>query len=278
MCKIVDGAIGIVNICIEKGIPINYLKVQKYAYLCQGLHLKKYGVPFAPEYPVRWSLGPGFREIFVFFDKMGLLDTDEDIKHPFPESYITDLSLLSFEKATIIEVLEIFGSLSFDELKELQKLGNFVTDIKIGHALSRKLILEHYLDMENYVLTKKDKESGVFLLSLEDLAANAFIEVLQRKNNRFLSYNILEEYGKEIVKILREQGSKCALSLSERQTESALVRYSKYFEETEINGDKGLILKRMILYNELIEKFRVYLPLEVLQAFINTRALVKLGI
>lgn len=47
-----------------------------------------------------------------------------------------------------------------------------------------------------------------FYIGIEDLAANALIEVLKKTDKRFLTYHELESYGSEVVQILKENGEK----------------------------------------------------------------------
>ena len=42
-----------------------------------------------------------------------------------------------------------------------------------------------------------------FYIGIEDLAANAMIEMLKKGVRRFLTYNEIEMYGAEVVQILR---------------------------------------------------------------------------
>lgn len=48
-----------------------------------------------------------------------------------------------------------------------------------------------------------------FYIGIEDLAANALIEILTKNSEkRFVSYEELENYGAEVVKFLCEKGEK----------------------------------------------------------------------
>lgn len=51
-----------------------------------------------------------------------------------------------------------------------------------------------------------------FYIGIEDLAANALIEILTKNSEkRFVSYEELENYGAEVVKFLCEKGEKAIL-------------------------------------------------------------------
>ena len=77
-----------------------------------------------------------------------------------------------------------------------------------------------------------------FCIGIEDLAANALIEILQSKNGddsqNIVTYAELEKYGAEVVHYLGEQGEKAVLILSRENTNHMLCSYSDFFVETEI--------------------------------------------
>ena len=76
-----------------------------------------------------------------------------------------------------------------------------------------------------------------FYIGIEDLAANALIEILQSKNGddsqNIVTYAELEKYGAEVVHYLGEQGEKAVLILSRENTNHMLCSYSDFFVETE---------------------------------------------
>ena len=45
-----------------------------------------------------------------------------------------------------------------------------------------------------------------FYIGIEDLAANAMIEMLKKGGQRFLTYDEIEMYGAEVIQILKEKG------------------------------------------------------------------------
>ena len=74
-----------------------------------------------------------------------------------------------------------------------------------------------------------------FYIGIEDLAANALIEILTKNSEkRFVSYEELENYGAEVVKFLCEKGEKAILILSRDCTEAMFRNYSDFFEEQHI--------------------------------------------
>lgn len=116
-----------------------------------------------------------------------------------------------------------------------------------------------------------------FYIGIEDLAANAMIEILKKGERRFLTYNEMEMYGAEVVQILKENGEKAVLILSRENTDAFFRNYSEFFEEGEQNGKRGITLKADKKVEDLIKQFRGYLALDVLLAFMNQRSVRVLG-
>lgn len=117
-----------------------------------------------------------------------------------------------------------------------------------------------------------------FYIGIEDLVANALIEVLKKGDKRFLTYNEIENYGAEVVRILKENGEKAVLILSRDNTEALFRNYSDFFEESEQDGKLGISLKSEKRTEDLIQQFRGYLALDVLLAFMNERSIQALGV
>ena len=116
----------------------------------------------------------------------------------------------------------------------------------------------------------------MILITLVDLASNALIEILKNSTRRFVSYSELEEYGMAVVEILKNSGEDVMLLLSRENTDSMLRDYSDIFEETTVEGVKGISLQTDISLDKLIERFRGCLLWDVLLAFVNKKATKKL--
>jgi hypothetical protein len=115
----------------------------------------------------------------------------------------------------------------------------------------------------------------MFYIRIEDLAANAFIELLQRdESRRFVTYDELERYGEQAVKVLAEKGEKAALLLSRNRTDAMFCDCSDFFEEER----QGIRLKADKDRKALIDHFRGYLPIDVLLALVDERSKKILGI
>ena len=123
------------------------------------------------------------------------------------------------------------------------------------------------------MFSKGFEERGMpmcYYIVIEDLVANALIENLKRdRTSRFITYRDIEKYGAKVIELLNEKNEKAVLILSRQGTNAMLRDYSQYFEEKEVNGLKGIELRSNISEEELINRFRGYLPLEILLAFVN---------
>ena len=115
----------------------------------------------------------------------------------------------------------------------------------------------------------------MFHIGIEDLAANAFIELLQENEKcDFVTYDELERYGKQTIKVLAEKGEKAALLLSRNHTDAMFCDCSDFFEEEK----QGIRLKTNRDRKALIDRFRGYLPIDVLLALVDERSVKILGI
>ena len=116
-----------------------------------------------------------------------------------------------------------------------------------------------------------------FSIEIEDLVANAMIEVLRRSGRRFITYREIEAYGMEVIQILKERGERAVLVLSREKTRAFLRNYAEYFEESVKENGRGVKLKEGKGAGDLIQQFRGYLALNVLLAFMNQRSTRLLG-
>lgn len=105
-------------------------------------------------------------------------------------------------------------------------------------------------------------------IEIEDLVANAFIELVERKGKRELLYSELDEYGARVIEALNSDGVTNAVLVVSRESQKAMIEdYSDMFEEFEINGSKGIRLLAEIEPIELWARFCASLSLKVLNAF-----------
>ena len=81
-----------------------------------------------------------------------------------------------------------------------------------------------------------------FYIGIEDLAANALIELLQKEENRsFITYKELERYGTQVVSLLSERGEKAVLLLSRENTNAMFRDYSEFLKRILTMGTKAFV-------------------------------------
>lgn len=110
------------------------------------------------------------------------------------------------------------------------------------------------------------------MICLNDMVANAFIELKKRKlSGNEISLILIERYGEEVAKKLKEEGIKPMFSLSRNSTEHFKTQYQEFFTLKEDDYTKETIVKLNdgIEIDYLIEHFRGYLPLNLLLAYAN---------
>ena len=115
---------------------------------------------------------------------------------------------------------------------------------------------------------------------LVDLVANALIAVKQKGMDVvFFSFSTLEKYGAYVVDFLKKKGQEAVLVLSREKTEDFFDEFADIFKAHEENGEHGVILcNNNVTSSELIQRFRGYLPLDMLLAFVSTESIKALGI
>ena len=115
-----------------------------------------------------------------------------------------------------------------------------------------------------------------FYIGIEDLAANALIEVLKTKeeNEQLSKYCVtfaeLENYGTQVIRHLNAKGEKAILILSRENTTMMFRNYSDFFEEVVTPEGIAISLREGKTVSDLIDKFRTYLAFDVMMAFMDS--------
>lgn len=115
-------------------------------------------------------------------------------------------------------------------------------------------------------------------IGIEDLVANALIELLKRTERRSVSFYELDAYGAQIVNLLNERGEQAVLILSKQRTNEFLHDYSRYFDLINEDGKEGIVLREGVSSEILWEKFRGYLTIDVMKVFMSRQAVEALGV
>lgn len=115
-------------------------------------------------------------------------------------------------------------------------------------------------------------------IGIEDLVANALIELVEKSEKREVLFKQLDEYGAKVIKYLNDKQEQAVLVLSKERTNEFLHDYSEYFELFSSGMDEGIRLKEGISVNQLWEKFRGYLSVDVMLAFMDRVSISALGV
>lgn len=115
-------------------------------------------------------------------------------------------------------------------------------------------------------------------IGIEDLAANALIELLEKSEKKEVLFSTLQEYGATVIKILSESGKNALLILSDEYTNEFLHDYGNMFEQFSNGKEEGIKLKDSVTVTELWRVFRSYLSLDVIKAFSDTQSIKALGV
>ena len=115
-------------------------------------------------------------------------------------------------------------------------------------------------------------------IGIEDLAANAIIELLENEKNGEVLFSQLNRYGAVVIRILNEKQNDAILILSRERTNSFFNDYSDYFEPFTNGTDDGIRLKEGVTVDDLWGKFRGCISVEVMKAFMDERSLKELGV
>ena len=114
-----------------------------------------------------------------------------------------------------------------------------------------------------------------YYIGIEDLAANAMIEILEKKQEDgksmegALSVTLkdLEEYGAEVVRYINKTShEKALLILSRASTVYMFRNYSDFFEEAE-EGESAIKLREGKTVEDLKTKFRTYKAYDLINAY-----------
>ena len=114
-------------------------------------------------------------------------------------------------------------------------------------------------------------------IGIEDLVANALIELAEKKQQREVYFKDLDKYGAVVLKLLKKEDEKAVLILSAERTNDFLADYSEYYELFSDGKEEGIRLKEDVQIEELWSKFRSYLSVKVMKAFMNTESVQALG-
>jgi len=116
-------------------------------------------------------------------------------------------------------------------------------------------------------------------IGIEDVAANALIELLSISNNkREVSFRRLNAYGNSVIKMLNKKDEQALLIMSNEKTREFFHDYSDYFVVAKVEELEGIKLKDDVTLENLWMRFRTYLSADVLKAFMNEESIKTLEV
>lgn len=120
-------------------------------------------------------------------------------------------------------------------------------------------------------------------IGIESVAANALIELLDKRGEREVSFDMLARYGMRVVRILQEQSEEeVVLLLSRKYQINMIESYSDFFEADFSSGGQGVFrLKgedKQETLRALKQYFRNTMSKQILNAFTSNDALQELGL
>ena len=112
-----------------------------------------------------------------------------------------------------------------------------------------------------------------YYIGIQDLVANALIELVDNNKEGKVSFKELNEYGAKVLDVLNEKGERAVLVLSRDYTNRFIHNCIESHDD-----EKYVCLKEGITTDKLRDVFRSYTTYQVLQAFVDAKSLEVLGI
>lgn len=106
-------------------------------------------------------------------------------------------------------------------------------------------------------------------IGIEDLVANALIELVEKSGNRTVSFSQLNKYGEAIITKLKSENVDATLIFNRDATDQFFHDCSNIFTITEKDSDVLISLNDNIPTSYLRKRFRINLALYVLFAFVS---------
>ena len=110
-------------------------------------------------------------------------------------------------------------------------------------------------------------------IGIEDLVANALIEIVEKTSTRTVSFTQLNRYGEAIIAKLRAENVDATLIFNRNTTGQFFHDCSDIFGITETEKDIFITLNDNISTTYLRKRFRINLALHMLSAFVSEDAI-----
>ena len=111
-----------------------------------------------------------------------------------------------------------------------------------------------------------------YFIGIEDLAANALIELAEKTGKRTVLFSQLNNYGNAIMTSLKKDNMDVTLIFTKNTTEKFFHDCSDVFIIKEIKNDVEITLKEGISTDILRNRFRINIAFNLLKAFVSDSA------
>ncbi len=121
-------------------------------------------------------------------------------------------------------------------------------------------------------------------IGIESVAANALIELLEKRNEREVSFDMIVRYGTRVARVLQESfNEEPILLLSRKYQINMIENYSDFFEVDLSSGGQGALFRskgedKQKIIEALTKNFRCTMGIQLLKAFMSVDALHELGV
>ncbi len=116
----------------------------------------------------------------------------------------------------------------------------------------------------------------MYYIKLEDLVANALIEIIERIGRRTVSFTQTDKYCEAVSEKLRDQNIEAIPNFSSNETDRFFREYSNLFEIKETTSGMSVTLQDGFSTQDLRKRFRMRLSLDLLKAFTCDKAVATL--
>ena len=117
----------------------------------------------------------------------------------------------------------------------------------------------------------------MIIFGIEDIIANAIVELAERGSRREVLFSEANRYAEEVVRILSQQDKRAVFVTSKDGLNDFLHDNSDFFELFSNGKENGIRLRSSFTARDLWGRFRGYLPVSIMMAFSDDRAVRKLG-
>lgn len=116
-------------------------------------------------------------------------------------------------------------------------------------------------------------------IGIERVAANAIIELFERKGEKRIDLASLDKYGMKVIEMLEKNTNEGAVFIFNRDgLRQFFIDYSDYFRMEQTEEQTFIVMQDSVTCEDLKNKFRWSAPYEILKAILAPSCLEVLGV